>query len=304
MTDSVSVIVPSFNCGKYIAETLDSVLAQTHAPQQIIVVDDGSTDDTASVVAAKGPRVEYVRQANAGVAHARNRGLAAATSRWVMFLDADDRLEPRALERLVAAGGNSDAVVYGDKHTIADDGMFLTAVVHRDCTGPVPSAARACFGGAAFEPGAAIVPRQLAVGLGGFDQRYAPSEDRHFWVRCGTRVEFLHVPDVVFHYRQRPGSHSSHRPRQVTASVRVRIGLVEWFASEGLRVFDHPPVPADILADDLEAAYWSREWDVVDALLRLADELGIDAPRARTVRRRRKARWLVALKDWRDRLRT
>jgi glycosyltransferase involved in cell wall biosynthesis len=305
VADNVSIVIPSYNCGRYIGETLDSVLRQTRAPQDIVVIDDGSTDDTAAVVQARGPAVRYLKQANSGVAHARNQGLAQVRGDWIMFLDADDRLEPDALERLVTAGAGRPIVVYGDKHTIADDGSFLAAVENRDCTGPPPAAARACFGGAAFEPGAAIVPRQLALDLGGFDQRYAPNEDRHFWVRCGALVEFVHVPAVVFHYRIRPGSQSSHRARQVSGSVRVRIALLEWFKERGVAPFDEPPTAEAILADDLEAAYWTREWDVVDALLRLADELGLDTPRIRTVRfRQRLPRWLIDLKDRRDRART
>lgn len=98
---SITVIIPSYNCGRFIAEAIDSILAQTLSPDEIIVVDDGSNDDTELVVARfVDPRLRYIRQENAGVSVARNTGLAAATSEFVAFLDADDRWRPTLLEKL------------------------------------------------------------------------------------------------------------------------------------------------------------------------------------------------------------
>jgi glycosyltransferase involved in cell wall biosynthesis len=87
---SISVVVPVFNGERFIAAALDSVLAQTQGDFEIIVVDDGSTDDTRSVVMGRGSRVRYERQTNAGPATARNLGIELATGDFVAFLDADD----------------------------------------------------------------------------------------------------------------------------------------------------------------------------------------------------------------------
>lgn len=97
----VSVIVPTYNHGRFIAEAIQSILAQTVEPEQIIIVDDGSTDETELTVRRyKDPRIEYIQQAHAGVAAARNAGLNAARCEFVTFLDADDRWGPEVIERL------------------------------------------------------------------------------------------------------------------------------------------------------------------------------------------------------------
>jgi len=100
---AISVIVPSYNCGRFIAEAIDSILGQTLQVEQIIIVDDGSKDDTREVVARyTDPRIQYIHQANAGVAAARNTGLNAARCEYVTFLDADDRWRPTFVEKMHA----------------------------------------------------------------------------------------------------------------------------------------------------------------------------------------------------------
>jgi len=95
----ISCIVPVFNGARYLGETLDSILAQTYRPLDIIVVDDGSTDETATTTSGYGRRVQYLWQANQGEASARNRGLCAAQSELVAFVDADDLWHPEKLAR-------------------------------------------------------------------------------------------------------------------------------------------------------------------------------------------------------------
>lgn len=97
----VSVIVPGYNYGRFIAEAIDSILGQTVEPEQVVIVDDGSTDDTEQVVRRyTDARIEYIKQQHAGVAGARNAGLNAARCEFVTFLDADDRWRPSFIERM------------------------------------------------------------------------------------------------------------------------------------------------------------------------------------------------------------
>lgn len=94
---TISVVIPVYNGAGTIARAIESVLAQTYQAHELIVVDDGSTDDTAAVVADFGARVRYIRQPNSGVSAARNAGAAAATGDWLAFLDADDWYYPDRL---------------------------------------------------------------------------------------------------------------------------------------------------------------------------------------------------------------
>ncbi len=98
----VSCVVPVFNGERYLREALDSILAQTYRPLEIIVADDGSTDETPKIVAAFGNRLRYLRQGNQGPAAARNLGIRAATGEFIAFLDADDLWHAEKLERQMA----------------------------------------------------------------------------------------------------------------------------------------------------------------------------------------------------------
>jgi glycosyltransferase involved in cell wall biosynthesis len=100
----VSIIVPAYNAAAFIGETIESVLGQSYSDWELTVIDDGSTDQTAAIVAAvKDKRVRVVRQANSGVARARNNGLLAAQGEYLVFLDADDLMTPGFLELRVRA---------------------------------------------------------------------------------------------------------------------------------------------------------------------------------------------------------
>ncbi|MFL6183180.1 MAG: glycosyltransferase family 2 protein, partial [Actinomycetes bacterium] len=123
----VSVIIPSYNHAHYLGQAIGSVLSQSYRNFEIIVVDDGSTDET-SEVASRYERVRIVRQENRGLSGARNRGLREAKGEYVVFLDADDKLLPGALEaglRCFEAHPEC-AFVSGTSRPIAEDGALLS----------------------------------------------------------------------------------------------------------------------------------------------------------------------------------
>lgn len=110
---SISVIVPTYNYGCYIAEAIASIAAQTLQPAEIIVIDDGSKDDTRAILERLGePKLRYVHQNNAGVSAARNTALDLATADYIAFLDADDRWRPRMLEQQAALLDSEPGMVF------------------------------------------------------------------------------------------------------------------------------------------------------------------------------------------------
>jgi glycosyltransferase involved in cell wall biosynthesis len=95
----ISAVIPAYNCEAHIARAIDSVLNQTHPADEIIIVDDGSSDDTVQAVRSYGDKVTLIQQENAGASAARNTGIEAATGNWIAFLDADDEWLPDMLQR-------------------------------------------------------------------------------------------------------------------------------------------------------------------------------------------------------------
>ena len=110
--ETVSVIIPCYNGHDFLAETLDSALAQTHAPLEIIVIDDGSTDDSAEIAASYGSPVRVIQQSNQGESVARNRGIEEARGTWVAFLDADDLWRPDKLTAQLNAATSDTLAVH------------------------------------------------------------------------------------------------------------------------------------------------------------------------------------------------
>jgi glycosyltransferase involved in cell wall biosynthesis len=129
----VSVVIPTHNRAKLLPAALHSVLTQTYRPIEIIVVDDGSTDNTAEVVTAFGPRVKYIRQENSGVEHARRRGLQASTGAFVNFLDDDDWFGPDKIARQIALfeAHPEYGVVHCDYDYVDAEGNWMESATHQ-----------------------------------------------------------------------------------------------------------------------------------------------------------------------------
>jgi glycosyltransferase involved in cell wall biosynthesis len=197
---TVSVVVPAHNAEATLRDALESVLVQQPPVQQIVVVDDGSSDSTADV-AASVPRVCVIRQARGGPSRARNRGLEVATSEWVAFLDADDRWCPGkiAAQFAVLARRPNAVIVAADW---VRQGTPLSA------TGDLPFrefGTRDLLMLNRFQTSTVMVRREEVCALGGFDPELDGAEDWDLWLRCSRAgpVVKLDVPLVV--YRDVPG---------------------------------------------------------------------------------------------------
>jgi hypothetical protein len=214
----VSVVVAAYNAASYIEQTCRSVLHQTYAPLELIVVDDGSTDDTAAIVgrlAAIDSRIHLIRQPNRGVAAARNRAIEVATGEFLAPLDADDLWAPEKLAQQVARfleAGPDTGMVYCwwawiDSHNYVMDRSPRWRVEGR----ALERLIEVNFTGSASVP---LYRRSAVVEIGGFneslrDKQAQGCEDWDLAIRIAERYPIAVVRSVLVGYRRRPGSMSS-----------------------------------------------------------------------------------------------
>lgn len=205
----VSVVIPAYNAAAYIEQALDSVLAQTHARLECIVVDDGSTDGTGAVVArhATDPRIRYLRQDNQGVSAARNAGIRAAAGDVVALLDGDDVWLPRKLElQLAAMAGHQEAEtpIMVCAYAICTEQLRPLAVIAlRD---PARAVHRWLLleGNGLLLSGTAVMPKALFDCCGLFDESLSTSADLDFAARVARHHALVTVPIPLALYRQHP----------------------------------------------------------------------------------------------------
>jgi glycosyltransferase involved in cell wall biosynthesis len=233
-TAPVTVVVPTYNNGHLIGDALTSVLAQTARPEVVIVIDDGSTDDTADRVARFSTHVRYIHQLNQGVAAARNRGQREARSEFVAFLDADDVWHPRKLE-----------IQLSFLHARPDFGLLGTGTypwtggATREWPGE-PGAARLVpvpwerlVVRNAFATSSVVVRRAVLDRVGEFDTRLQGPEDHDLWLRVAEATPTGNVDFPLTGYRDVPGSLSKHARRMEEGMLRIIAKLGERGAWRG-----------------------------------------------------------------------
>lgn len=211
------MIIPVYNGAKYLAEAIESVLAQTYTDHSILVIDDGSTDKSADI-AATFPGVRVIRQANAGVSAARNRALRETQSEYIVLLDSDDRILPRALEigASLLDARPDHGFVYGfhelidgagrkreRSYTPVDDAGILTLLA----------------GSSLVPPASAVFRRSVLDSVGGFNTRLKIAEDHDLYLRIALDYPIFCHNQVVVQYR-------SHGENVSTQSATLTLGGV------------------------------------------------------------------------------
>ena len=202
----MSVVIPVKNAAAYILEAIDSALNQGADVGEVIVVDDGSTDDTVAIVSAiRDSRMRLIRNRSAGVSAARNLGARNSNGRWLLFLDADDRLRGHAVPTLVSAANASPhaVLVYGDYNLIDSAGQQIgrrdLLKGRRKPSGNV--LARLTAGNFIVNGGIMLVDAKAFDEAGGFDETLKFCEDWHCWCRLAAIGEFQFVPALLLDYR-------------------------------------------------------------------------------------------------------
>jgi len=202
MTELVSVIIPNYNYGRYLKEAIDSVFGQSYPRCEIIVVDDGSTDESLDVLRSYGDRLRWVQQARQGVSAARNRGIQESRGPFVALLDSDDVWHPEKLARqLPALTRPSVGMVYCGRRLIDGAGRWLQTQQPRHSGWLLKDIALLRW---AQAPGgsAALVRRACFDRVGLFDAALSTSADWDLWRRIACSYEIEVVPEPLVSYRQ------------------------------------------------------------------------------------------------------
>lgn len=212
-----SVVIPAFNAEAYIKDCVDSVLRQTETDFEVIVVDDGSTDSTATIVRGYGgPRVRLVQRSNGGLATARNTGIAAACGQLIAFLDADDRWLPtklarhrEALEADPGAGISYDWSAFIDVSGQRTGLSMNQARIEITCDALL---LKNYLGNGSTS----VVRRSVLEASGGFDEKLRRFVDHELWVRLAcVGQRFSLIPEVLTEYRIHPGSFTADTQRML-----------------------------------------------------------------------------------------
>lgn len=217
--EKISVIIPAYNAEAFIAETVRSALSQTYPDVEVIVVDDGSTDDTLGSLNEFADRIRVHRQSNAGVSKARNAGVGIATGSWIAFLDADDLWAPTKLAQQSA---------------YSDIPMCFTDRYNIGARGDVPelqSDSTPMQGGDLFEPllvrgnfitlSTVLLRRTLFDEMQGFYSGLHGTEDWDLWLRIAERHPIAFCPEPLVSYRFHPGGLSRNHRQMAQERIKV-----------------------------------------------------------------------------------
>lgn len=235
MTAAVSAVIPAFNHARFLGPCVESALAQTLAPCEVIVVDDGSTDGTAAVLERFGGRIRVLRQPNRGVAAARNRGAAESHGDVLAFLDADDEWMPRKLEAQAArlAAQPDLGLVHCGVTEIDAEGRVLGTRLD-GLEGRVAEEMMLFRRGVILGGGsAAVVPRAVFAETGGFDESLSTSADWDLHHRIARRRAVGFVPEALVRYRVHGGN--MHADVARTAREMLRAYARAFAEDEALR---------------------------------------------------------------------
>lgn len=283
-TPLVSVVIPCYNFGHLISYTLDSLLAQSYTNWECILVDDGSVDDTADVIAkyvANDTRFRYHKQQNSGPAKARNTGIELATGEWLQFLDADDLLNPDKLSYQIGVllSDSTIDVIYSDTlHFTTSNsdpsivGELTPDTVKRPQVSGTGNIVVKTFLEVTFFPSAGLIRHSVVKELGMLDERLIQSEDWDLFLRAAQiGAVFKYLADsprnAAALIRRHESNNTGNFFRLVYYVVRMREKFNANCTDAHLKQFNN-----SILLKDLENLVLEVEIDLVDGKRKRAIE--------------------------------
>ena len=235
-TPTVSIIIPVYNGEKYIRECVQSCLNQTYDSYEIIVIDDGSTDNTLNIL-CEFDFITVLIKPNSGTASALNTGIKNAKGQWIKWLSADDVLYPDAIENMMKSVSDDNTIYYTNYHIIDSDSNITGQFVepNRD-TNQLWSL---FFGNGS----SSMIHRKVFEKCGNFDDSLAHSEDYEFWLRAtqvyGVKMEL--IPFFSLKYRRHPDQLTNRVGGSLDSLIKNKIkSLIETTSSEGQPTVQHP----------------------------------------------------------------
>ncbi len=216
---TISVIIPTYNRAHTLSRALDSVLAQTHPADEVVVIDDGSTDNTVMLIQDSYPNVKLIQQQNRGVSAARNSGIRACSSEWIALLDSDDEWLPDKLNKQLALVSQQPEykIVHSDEIWIRNGVRVNPMKKHTKKGGWI---FQGCLPLCAISPSAAMIRRALFDEVGLFDETLPACEDYDLWLRITSQYPVLYCDEPLIN---KYGGHDDQLSRKHWGMDRFRI---------------------------------------------------------------------------------
>jgi glycosyltransferase involved in cell wall biosynthesis len=228
--DLVTALIPTYNYGRFVTQAVESALAQTYRHIEIIVVDDGSSDDTRERLAPYSERIRYIYQDNQSVAAARNTGIQAARGNLIAFLDADDLWHPHKLELQMRYLADHPSVRLLAVDRLADGAQHWPCLQDLTLLPARPITVEELVLRPHFAPSGVLVRKECFDTVGFFDSSLRNAEDYDMWIRIACRFPVVKLDVPLWWYRVH-GANKSHVPaRQEAAALRI---LEKNFAQNG-----------------------------------------------------------------------
>ena len=260
---TVDVIIPAYNAAKYLPAAIESVIAQTFEDWRILLVDDGSTDNTAEIVAPfverLGDKLKDIRQANRGVSAARNCAFRHSSAEFLAFLDADDIWLPCRLSESLKCFENQPQVglAYGFLSRITQNGQIVDTFADRQQNGEGFIAPYIYMRRVDMPCSTVMLRKKCIDEVGGFDEALVAAEDRDLWLRIAFRYQVALAPKVVAHYRISPESLTGDPERMLNAQIQF---VEKHYGAPGCGIRQRRIALSRIYRQRAEAFAGRRQW--------------------------------------------
>ncbi len=298
MNPKVSVIIPAFNAEKYLAETIQSVLAQTYESYEVIAVDDGSTDNTLQVLRTFEPQIKVLTKTNGGPATARNLAIGNSTGEFIAFLDSDDIWTTDKLQEQAAFLDDHPGIGLLFSEAL----MFIVEndekkIIRKIGYTAGPTFCSLLWGN--YIPNSTVVIRRSCidqVGLLNESKDLIASEDYEYWMRIARRFPLAGIPKPLAHYRVREGNLMGDS-KDIDKGVRLALAAICEVEKVYPQMWDECRIDRNKLFArmHIRAGFaWKQRGEWKECLLRFARALGI-------CKKPRVMRWIIAatiLKRW------